>query len=52
MRLKKVGCVPYLQVIKLELTIRTNLKSVVCFANYRIYTYLLRKKGGKDREEP
>ena len=47
MRLKKVGCVPCLQVIKLELTIRTNLKSVVCFANYRIYTYLCGRKEGR-----
>lgn len=47
MRLKKVGCVPCLQVIKLELTIRTNLKSVVCFANYLIYTYLCERKEGK-----
>ena len=47
MRLKKVGCVPCLQVIKLELTIRTNLKAVVCFANYRIYTYLCERKEGR-----
>ena len=47
MRLKKVGYVPCLQVIKLELTIRTKLNSVVCFANYLIYTYLCGRKEGR-----
>ena len=47
MRLKKVGYVPCLQVIKLELTLRTKLNSVVCFANYLIYTYLCGRKEGR-----